>query len=399
MKKINKSKFLIIILLLIVSIGFAFLSARLDINGLANIRKINWNIYFDNVQKNFGEEFEVSGPTTSGTDTTSIRFEVVLEDPGDSYSFDVDVVNGGTIDAMYSATIDDSEIVANEELFNIDIRYKDGIELEENNFLAKNTRDTLTVTVTYNRDIAISDLPSDDCSKWYDLKLQYTQANINGNTAVERERIYTINYDLDGGVNNENNPSTYTNRSETFTLEEPTKEGYTFLGWTGGKNLVNFRNTNKTMSGVSFVVNNDKSITMNGTSTFNSSHAVGRTLYQFNSSTSDIGSDIFIKKNTDYYITGTVTDKYRVECQVHLIESNTNYYRSGRFSVAEDSYAGCYVAIEPNQQFENITVYPYMEQGKKFTGYEPYISDPQINLSIEKGSQGNRTYIANWQAN
>ena len=101
MRRNNKSKLLIIILLLIVSIGFAFLSSRLDFNGIANVRPINWKIYFDNVQKNFGQEFEITEPSTYGEDTTSINFEVELADPGDSYSFDVDIVNGGSIDAMY----------------------------------------------------------------------------------------------------------------------------------------------------------------------------------------------------------------------------------------------------------------------------------------------------------
>ncbi|MBR4570888.1 MAG: SUMF1/EgtB/PvdO family nonheme iron enzyme [Candidatus Riflebacteria bacterium] len=43
---------------------------------------------------------------------------------------------------------------------------------------------------------------------------------------------YTITYDLDGGEPTGNNPSEYTVESE-FTLSNPTKTGYTFLGWTG----------------------------------------------------------------------------------------------------------------------------------------------------------------------
>lgn len=41
---------------------------------------------------------------------------------------------------------------------------------------------------------------------------------------------YNIIYDLDGGDNNQN-PSVYTIES-SFSLNEPTKEGYTFIGWT-----------------------------------------------------------------------------------------------------------------------------------------------------------------------
>lgn len=42
---------------------------------------------------------------------------------------------------------------------------------------------------------------------------------------------YKINYELNGGKNNESNPTEYTADTETITLAEPTKAGYTFAGW------------------------------------------------------------------------------------------------------------------------------------------------------------------------
>ena len=46
---------------------------------------------------------------------------------------------------------------------------------------------------------------------------------------------YNITYDLDGGAlaEGEKNPTTYTVDTETFTLHNPTRENYTFTGWTG----------------------------------------------------------------------------------------------------------------------------------------------------------------------
>ena len=43
---------------------------------------------------------------------------------------------------------------------------------------------------------------------------------------------YTITYNLDGGTVS-SNPSTYNINTETITLNNPTKEGYAFKGWTG----------------------------------------------------------------------------------------------------------------------------------------------------------------------
>ncbi|MDX9691640.1 MAG: InlB B-repeat-containing protein [Acholeplasmataceae bacterium] len=48
---------------------------------------------------------------------------------------------------------------------------------------------------------------------------------------------YHIFYDLDGGTNGDN-PDTYTIASDTITLVDPVKEGYTFEGWLEGSQIV-----------------------------------------------------------------------------------------------------------------------------------------------------------------
>ena len=42
---------------------------------------------------------------------------------------------------------------------------------------------------------------------------------------------YTINYNLNGGVNHPENPESYDEAAGRFDLKEPTREGYSFLGW------------------------------------------------------------------------------------------------------------------------------------------------------------------------
>ena len=43
--------------------------------------------------------------------------------------------------------------------------------------------------------------------------------------------VYTIEYELNGGENEESNPETYTIVTATITLGNPTRSGYTFAGW------------------------------------------------------------------------------------------------------------------------------------------------------------------------
>ncbi|MBR6065339.1 MAG: InlB B-repeat-containing protein, partial [Paludibacteraceae bacterium] len=58
---------------------------------------------------------------------------------------------------------------------------------------------------------------------------------LDGTTCVAQWTLqnYTISYNLDGGNVTSANPTEYTIESEAITLNNPTKSGYTFDGWTG----------------------------------------------------------------------------------------------------------------------------------------------------------------------
>ena len=49
--------------------------------------------------------------------------------------------------------------------------------------------------------------------------------------AVWNQVDYNLSYELNGGT--ASNPTTYTIETPTFTLNNPTRDGYTFVGWTG----------------------------------------------------------------------------------------------------------------------------------------------------------------------
>ena len=77
-----------------------------------------------------------------------------------------------------------------------------------------------------------------DFDKWYlnaELTTEFNFSNpITENTNAYAGFVlanYTITYNLNGGTNSPNNPSTYTMQSATITLENATKTGFTFDGW------------------------------------------------------------------------------------------------------------------------------------------------------------------------
>lgn len=66
----------------------------------------------------------------------------------------------------------------------------------------------------------------------YTTPISEIKTDVCANIAVyaKWEWIYTITYELNGGVNDPSNPATYV-KSDVITLGDPTKEGYTFAGW------------------------------------------------------------------------------------------------------------------------------------------------------------------------
>jgi len=61
-----------------------------------------------------------------------------------------------------------------------------------------------------------------------------TDTSVTGDISVTAIFVpieYSITYQLDGGTNDPENPATYTVESETITLRDATKTGYTFVGW------------------------------------------------------------------------------------------------------------------------------------------------------------------------
>lgn len=93
-----------------------------------------------------------------------------------------------------------------------------------------------------------SDLYGSDVSNWYPynnsgLTFEMNDSWIRSDTDADEEFVfwgfwtaneYNIIYNLDGGtLNGKTNPDTYNIETPTFTLNNPTKIGYTFEGWTG----------------------------------------------------------------------------------------------------------------------------------------------------------------------
>lgn len=201
-KQKNKRLITIAILLLLISIGFAYLTATLEMDGLAGVKGNTWKIYFDNVEVYKGATLATTTPTTTGTDTTDLEYSVTLNKPGDVYKFYVDIVNAGSLDAMVNIVKKTDLTDEQKKYLNYTVTYADETPIEQLNLLAKKsgdtpTIDTIVVTIEYKKDVAEDNLPSTaDVTIKEKLHLDYRQANTTAQArAVTKPTvIYDWNY-------------------------------------------------------------------------------------------------------------------------------------------------------------------------------------------------------------
>ena len=204
-KNINHKLIVIaVVLLLFISIGYAALSTTLTINGTANIDSNSWLVYFTNVQVTDGSKTPVTAPSTNGTSTTSLTWEVNLDTPGDFYEYYVDVKNDGTIDAMIGS-LSNTSLTANQAKYlRYSVTYFDGAEIEQYDKLEVGDTATLKVRVEYRTDINPEDLPNAPSVVELTYSSNYVQAdgnakdrNRNGIPVGYAVQIYGINEDVD----------------------------------------------------------------------------------------------------------------------------------------------------------------------------------------------------------
>ena len=128
-----------LLLLLVITVGYALLSQQLDINGTSKIKKAGWSIIWDNVVVNTnsvkGESVTQAAQITN-TEKTLVEYSVTLSEPGKFYEFTVDAKNEGTIDGMVN-------VVSNKVY-------------ESNGTTEKTLPEYLTYSVTYSDGKAIA---------------------------------------------------------------------------------------------------------------------------------------------------------------------------------------------------------------------------------------------------
>ena len=201
----NKKRNIIIIgilllLLLCVSLGSAYLSQMLQVNGTTNIAKSSWDIHFANEAEQEGS-VTAREPLTIDTSKTLITFGVTFTKPGEYYEFEVDTVNDGAMDAMVNRVTKVGISEENAKYISFETTYSDGAPINQYDLLAQKTSERIKVRVEFKEVDSALDLPSSDLDLDLELQIEYTQSDENAHEReeVKKEPAILVSYGLNRG--------------------------------------------------------------------------------------------------------------------------------------------------------------------------------------------------------
>ena len=185
-RKKNRIFIILVLMISILGLGYAFLTQDLTILGTGKVKGNTWDIHFENVLVDTDRSVLLSendvGAVINSTTRTRVDCTISLNEPGDIYSFTVDVVNAGSIDGM----VDEVLLKMNEEIIDqnnplpsyldFTVTYDDKTEISKNQLLKVGELETIIVTVSYKRDIEESDLLDSVEGLSLSFELNYVQA-------------------------------------------------------------------------------------------------------------------------------------------------------------------------------------------------------------------------------
>lgn len=163
------------ILLLSLGIGYSFLHSSLAINGTSMFKRSTWDIHLDNSTINVdnGSITPITAPSATGT---NLSFSVRLENQGDCYSFTIDVVNSGTMNASLSGvTLTPTLTTEQSKYLTFEVTNTDGTPLVIGDTINAGSSKTIKVKAQYNTGLDVEEYPIIDESYDFSIQLDYAQ--------------------------------------------------------------------------------------------------------------------------------------------------------------------------------------------------------------------------------
>ena len=219
--KIYLSILIVFVMILAVGYGSFVFTDTLTINNFLNISSSSWNLFFTNVQ-NENDNLSTIDILSLDNTKTKLHIEGNLVNPGDVYTFTVDLKNGGKYDTMVENYAIEGLTTEQEGKVKVDFLYFDDMPIVAKDLYEKESSDTFKVNITYDSETA---LPEGDLFFDIDITLNIVEKDVN---AKYRERDLNKNvkvgdYYLVSLDNNEitiSNEFTGTEEDQTLVLND-----------------------------------------------------------------------------------------------------------------------------------------------------------------------------------
>ena len=222
---------------------------------------------------------------------------------------------------------------------------------------------------------------------------------------------YSITYDLNGG-SAVGNPTSYTEETATFSLNIPTKTGYTFTGWTGSNGStpqISVSIQKGTIGNLTYTANWEVN-----PGTYTITYILNGGTVSGNPTTYTIDTDTFILNNPTrigYTFVGwTGANGNTPQISVSVAKGMTgDLTYTANWQAAAQTYNITYnldggsVLGNPTNysaDMNGFTLNAPTKTGYTFIGWTGSNgSIPQIIVNVSKGTTGNLSYTANWMLN
>ena len=237
-----------------------------------------------------------------------------------------------------------------------------------------------------------------------------------------RDAAYPITYDLVGGSVSTPNPTSYMVDTPTFSLNNPTKTGYDFTGWTGsnGTTPQTAVQVAKGSTGAkSFTANwlahqytvhynaNDAGLANTATGTTADSHHTFDVAQNLTSNGYAIAGYTFAGWNTQADGKGTPYSNAQSVTNLTNVDGATvNLYaqwaKEGDYPITYNLVGGTVTPANPTSYAVDTPTFSLnnpVKTGYDFTGWTGSNGiSPQTAVQIPKGSTGAKSFTANWLA-
>ena len=191
MKKNKKTTFLII-LVLFIAIGYAYLSASLGIVGQGRFNPAEWGLYFNNSKLIYYDKDKdpyIDDYLQYTINENGVEFEInaELEYPGDYYVINVDIVNAGTIDAVANIISVTGLTEEQEQYADYEIMFADKQPITQGISLKAGETDTISILLKYKEDVTEEIITKENKTATFTIGLEYQAGK--GTTREKRKAL------------------------------------------------------------------------------------------------------------------------------------------------------------------------------------------------------------------